>query len=202
MKGEGKGKAKDTPRFSSSTLEQDEAARKSGGAGNGNELMSTVGGGHFATATRERLAQLMEEHIGGVPLEKEDAVVQIVEYGAIHSKSSALIPPVVKHFAQRHHTLLASPDSLSPESPIDDSDEISFSVLHTDKTGSDFRNLAQSLDAPTSPTGSYLHADPTLDGRVFPTFSARPFGSKIAPKGSVSVGFSAMSLHWPSTDRK
>ncbi|GAA5972017.1 hypothetical protein JCM3765_007281 [Sporobolomyces pararoseus] len=206
MKGEGlaKSKGKDTPRFSSSTPEQEEAARKSGGGGNGNELMSTVGGGHFATATRERLAQLIAEHVGGVPLEKDDSIVQIVEYGAIHSKSSALVQPILAHFAQRHLALLSStsPDSLSPESPIDDTEELSFSVLHTDKTGSDFRNLAQSLDSPTSPTGSYLHADPTLDGRVFSTFSARPFGSKVVPKGSVSVGFSAMSLHWPSTDRK
>ncbi|GAA5916899.1 uncharacterized protein JCM6883_005866 [Sporobolomyces salmoneus] len=206
MRGEGKLRGKDTPRFSNSTPEQEEVTRKpgggGGGGGNGNELMSTVGGGHFATTTRERLAQLIDEHVGGVPLEKEDSVVQIVEYGAIHSKSAALVQPIVAHFATRYHALITSPSSLSPESPIDDAEEVSFSILHTDKTGSDFRSLAQSLDTPPSPTGSYLHADPTLDGRVFSTFSARPFGSKVVPKGSVSVGFSAMSLHWPSTDRK
>lgn len=204
MRGEGKGKARDTPRFSSPT-EQDDAARKSGGGGgNANELMSTVGGGHFATATRERLAQLIDEHVKDVPLDRDDAVVQIVEYGAIHSKSAALVQPILSHFASRHRTLVASPpESLAPDTPyLDDDPELSFSILHTDKTGSDFRNLAQALDAPPSPTGSYLHADPTLDGRVFSTFSARPFGSKVVPKGSVSVGFSAMSLHWPSTDRK
>ncbi|GAA5871242.1 hypothetical protein JCM16303_000692 [Sporobolomyces ruberrimus] len=199
----GEGKGKETPRFSSSTPEQEEAARKSGGGGNSNELMSTVGGGHFATATKERLTQLIEEHIGEVPLEKDDSLVQIVEYGAIHSKSSALVQPILSHFAQRHVALVASPNTLAPEvQSFEDDNELSFSVLHTDKTGSDFRNLAQALDASIPPSSSYLHADPALDGRVFSTFSARPFGSKVVAKGSVSVGFSAMSLHWPSTDRK
>ena len=204
MRGEGKWIPRDTPRLSSPT-EQDDAARKSGGGGgNANELMSTVGGGHFATATRERLAQLIDEHVLDVPLQPDARVVQIDDNGPIHTKSAAHLQPILSHFASRHRTLVASPpESLAPDAPhLDDDPELSFAVLHTDKTGSDFRNLAQSLDAPPSPTGSYLHADPTLDGRVFSTFSARPFGSKVVPKGSVSVGFSAMSLHWPSTDRK
>jgi len=197
MKGDGKGKGKDAPRFSTPTPEEEEGGKKS----SGNELMNTVGGGHFATTTREKLAQLIREHVGGVPLEKEDSVVQIVEYGAIHSKSSGLVQPILAHFAARHQELVAS-KGLSPDPALDEIDELSFSILHTDKPASDFRSLAQTLESSTSPSESYLHADPTLDGRVFSTFAARPFGSKVVPKGSVSVGFSAMSLHWPSTDRK
>ncbi|GAA5936460.1 uncharacterized protein JCM15063_001893 [Sporobolomyces koalae] len=202
MDAEGRGKGKDAPRFSSSTPDEEAVARKSRGA-NGNELMSTVGGGHFGTATRERLSQLIQEHLGDVPLKVDDSIVQIVEYGAIHSKSSALVHPILSHFALRHRSLIELSESTTLQpTTFDEHEEVSFSVLHTDKTGSDFRNLAQSLDASASPSESYLQVDPTLDGRVFSTFSARPFGSKVVPKGSVSVGFSAMSLHWPSTDRK
>ncbi|CEQ42292.1 SPOSA6832_04093, partial [Sporobolomyces salmonicolor] len=212
---DGKGKGREPARWDKATPEDDEQARKAaGGAAGANELMNTVGGGHFATTTRERLAKLIQEHVGDVPLRKEDSVVQIVEYGAINSRSAALVPPVLAHFASRHLDLLSSRSSSSsthsiePPSPVsalsDDSDEsaLSFSILHTDKPNSDFRALSQSLESSTSSSESYLHADPGLDGRVFSTFAARPFGSKVVPKGSVSVGFSAMSLHWPSTDRK
>ncbi|GAA5922209.1 hypothetical protein JCM1841_000676 [Sporobolomyces salmonicolor] len=212
---DGKGKGREPARWDKATPEDDEQARKAaGGAAGANELMNTVGGGHFATTTRERLAKLIQEHVGDVPLRKEDSVVQIVEYGAINSRSAALVPPVLAHFASRHLDLLSSRSSSSsihsiePPAPVsalsDDSDEsaLSFSILHTDKPNSDFRALSQSLESSTSSSESYLHADPGLDGRVFSTFAARPFGSKVVPKGSVSVGFSAMSLHWPSTDRK
>lgn len=49
-------------------------------------LMLGSGGGHFGPATRERLADLIEKHVGRIPIVKEDEVVHIVEYGALNSR--------------------------------------------------------------------------------------------------------------------
>lgn len=48
-------------------------------------LMLGSGGGHFGSATRERLASLVDRHLPEVPLDRDD-VVHIVEYGALNSR--------------------------------------------------------------------------------------------------------------------
>ena len=82
---------------------------------------------------------------------------------------------------------------------------LSFQVTHADRIESDFRALSKSLDHEPE---SYLNAnwlsshEPSLESRVFSSLSSRPFASKILPEATVSFGFSAMALHWLSTDRK
>lgn len=163
----------------------------------GNELMGNAAAGTYAARTRDALAELITEHLPGVPLAEHEETVHVVEYGALNSRSCVLVPPVIEHFATREAernaglTAAADPDEM-----------LSFQVTHADKPTADFRCLASFLDADPE---SYLRksrADLNLDGRIFSTFAARPSGVKVLPKKSVSVGFSAMSLHWPSTDRK
>ncbi|GAA5883296.1 hypothetical protein JCM3774_004140 [Rhodotorula dairenensis] len=208
----------------------------------GNELMGSVAGGGYAATTRETLARMLEQHIADVPFEAGagTTTVQLVEYGALNSRSSALVRPVLEHFAKRELVALRaeltrSEDEASAEavegagvlppppppaptrrfsdSSNPDLDElVSFQVTHVDRPTADFRCLADSLENDPS---SYLRprgrrsGDPKaerdssdLDGRVFSNFAARPFGIKAVPRKSVSVGWSAMSLHWPATDRR
>ncbi|BGP16770.1 hypothetical protein JCM10213v2_004773 [Rhodosporidiobolus nylandii] len=92
-----------------------------------------------------------------------------------------------------------------PEVPLDAEERsaasdpdalLSFQVLHADRPSSDFRALSAAAEE------TYLRSQLAKDDRVFAAFAGRPFGAKVLPKGSVSVGFSAMSLHWPSMERK
>lgn len=91
------------------------------------------------------------------------------------------------------------------ENPTSRVSSLSFQVTHADRIESDFRAFSQNLNQGPD---SYLNAnwlsshEPSLESRVFSSFSSRPFASKIAPEGTVSFGFSAMSLHWLSTDRR
>lgn len=166
------------------------------GGWQGNELMGNAAAGTYAARTKDALANLLAEHVGSVPLDDSEETVHVVEYGALNSRSCALVPPIVEHFAERE---AARTEALPV---VDPDDLLSFQVTHADKPDADFRCLSAYLDADPD---SYLRksrADLGLDGRVFSTFAARPSGVKVLPKKSVSVGFSAMSLHWPSTDRK
>ncbi|GAA5906799.1 hypothetical protein JCM8208_000043 [Rhodotorula glutinis] len=172
-----------------------------GGAGKkggwqGNELMGNAAAGTYAARTKDALAELLAEHVDGVPLDDADETVHVVEYGALNSRSCALVSPVIEHFAEREAARIQALATVDPD------DLLSFQVTHADQPDADFRCLSAYLDADPD---SYLRksrADLGLDGRIFSTFAARPSGVKVLPKKSVSVGFSAMSLHWPSTDRK
>ncbi|GAA5930923.1 hypothetical protein JCM3775_000753 [Rhodotorula graminis] len=166
------------------------------GGWQGNELMGNAAAGTYAARTKDALANLLAEHVGGVPLDDADETVHVVEYGALNSRSCALVPPVIEHFAEREAARTQALATVDPD------DLLSFQVTHADQPDADFRCLSAYLDADPD---SYLRksrADLGLDGRIFSTFAARPSGVKVLPKKSVSVGFSAMSLHWPSTDRK
>lgn len=115
-------------------------------------------------------------------------------------RSASIVAPIISHLATRQANF-RNEQGL----PISDDDSVSFQVTHTDKVASDFRPLIQQLeshsDSYLNPTWGASHR-PTLDNKVFSSFAGRPFGAKVLPKASVSVGFSAMSLHWLSTDRK
>lgn len=185
----------------------------------GKELMGSAAGGGFAAATREKIAALLEKHVPNVPFAPaEDHVVHLVEYGALNSRSSVLVLPVLEDFARREYSELeddatANGDRLeasrrSSSSSNPELDElVSFQVTHVDRPASDFRCLADWLEHDPN---SYLRARETstegdersvpLEGRVFSSFAARPFGRKAVPRKSVSVGWSAMALHWPATD--
>ncbi|KAL8283330.1 hypothetical protein RQP46_005740 [Phenoliferia psychrophenolica] len=144
--------------------------------------------------------EVISDLIGNVPLPEGDGVINIVEFGALNSRSASIIAPIISHLAVRQAT-----SRKEQGLPISDDESVSFQVTHTDKVLSDFRPLIQQLE---SHSDSYLsstwqaHHRPSLDGKVFSSFAGRPFGAKVLPKASVSVGFSAMSLHWLSTDRK
>lgn len=121
-------------------------------------------------------------------------------------RSASLVPPIISQLATRHAALCPSQSSASSSSSqADDTDSsLSFQVTHADKVGSDFRALSQMLDSNTD--SSYLNATwlaaQDLENRVFSAFASRPFAAKVLPRSSVSFGFSAMALHWLSTDRK
>ncbi|GAA6032358.1 hypothetical protein JCM8097_008135 [Rhodosporidiobolus ruineniae] len=180
--GGGKGKDRATP-----------DAGGDDGAGKREELMGSAAAGGFAASTRERVGGLMEGFLGEVPLGREEEVLGVVEYGAMNSRSASLVAPLLTHFSARHSALFPPSSSTDP----DDLPSLSFQITHADRPLSDFRPLAQLAEE------TYLRSPlATKEDRVFNGFAARPFGAKVVPKGSVSVGFSAMALHWPSTDRK
>ncbi|KAM0749007.1 hypothetical protein T439DRAFT_358144 [Meredithblackwellia eburnea MCA 4105] len=168
----------------------------------GNEdLMGGVGAGHFGPATREKLSVVLKNFLGDVPLPEGEGTVHIVEYGALNSRSSSLVPSIITQIVSRQDA-----NRKANNMPLTADDCASFQVTHADKPSSDFRSLAQHLETDTD---SYLNQHwqskirpISLDNRIFSSFTARPFGAKVLPKASVSVGFSAMSLHWLSTDRK
>ncbi|KAK4054226.1 hypothetical protein OIV83_001252 [Microbotryomycetes sp. JL201] len=168
-------------------------------------LMLGSGGGHFGAATRERLSVLIEKHIGKVPISPNESVIHIVEYGALDSRSPMLVPPVLSHFASRRPRSPDADDVYTESAKTLPAAPISFQVTHSDKANADFRPLSRYLE---SSTESYLNSswlsthEPTLENRVFSFCSSRPFASKVVPPGSVSFGFSAMALHWLSTDKK
>jgi len=159
----------------------------------GEDLMGTNGGG-FGPATRERVADLITELIGRIPFSGDEEIIHIVEYGALKSRSASMIAPIISDLAVRHATIR------QPEAA-----PASFQITHTDEVNSDFRAISASLE---SHFDSYLntswHAshEPSLDGQVYSSFASRPFGARVMPPRSVSVGFSVMNLHWLSTDRK
>ncbi|BGP00017.1 GPCR, family 3, metabotropic glutamate receptor 5 [Rhodotorula toruloides] len=192
----GAGRAEGRNGGNATTPDQDSGRR---GGWCGNELMGNAAAGGFATSTKEHLAGMLEEFVGMVPLGEGEETLHIVEYGALNSRSAGLVPPVIAHFANRElHSNTSVASSGDPD------ELLNFQVTHVDKPTADFRCLTEALD--TRPD-SYLRkqvdlSDVDLDGRVFSTFAARPSGVKVLPKKTVSVGFSAMSLHWPATDRK
>lgn len=134
----------------------------------------------------------------GELLRLESVRARLADRQGLH-RSAGLVPPVIAHFANRElHSNTSVASSGDPD------ELLNFQVTHVDKPTADFRCLTEALD--TRPD-SYLRKqvdlpDVDLDGRVFSTFAARPSGVKVLPKKTVSVGFSAMSLHWPATDRK
>lgn len=199
----------------------------------GNELMGCAAGGGYAAMTHENLTGLLDRHVSGVPFDPDqDKSVQLVEYGALNSRSSSLVRPVLEHFAERELAALRAEltaqhaddsssaaaavapgitrrtsDSSNPE--LDEL--VSFQVTHVDRPTADFRCLADSLEhdpqsylrpRPRRPSEPAPEGDFQLEGRVFSAFAARPFGVKAVPRKSVSVGWSVMSLHWPATDRR
>ncbi|BGP25161.1 GPCR, family 3, metabotropic glutamate receptor 5 [Rhodotorula toruloides] len=195
-RGGGAGRAEGANGGNATTPEKDSGRR---GGWCGNELMGSAAAGGFVTSTKEHLGGMLEEFVAQVPLDEGEETLHIVEYGALNSRSAGLVPPVIAHFANRElHSCSSVVSSGDPD------ELLNFQVTHVDKPSADFRCLTEALD--TRPD-SYLRKQPDfpdldLDGRVFSTFAARPSGVKVLPKKSVSVGFSAMSLHWPATDRK
>ncbi|KAI5474371.1 GPCR, family 3, metabotropic glutamate receptor 5 [Pseudohyphozyma bogoriensis] len=166
----------------------------------GNEdLMGGTGGGHFGPATRDALGRVIRSHLDRVPLPEGEDTIHLVEYGALNSRSASLMTPIISSLASRH----VAQRKTAGLDPTDES--LSFQITHADKLSSDFRQLSQQLE---SHSDSYLNQhwqmthEPTLSNQVFSSFISRPFGAKVLPKNSVSVGFSAMSLHWLSTERK
>ncbi|SGZ27034.1 BQ5605_C025g10032 [Microbotryum silenes-dioicae] len=167
---------------------------------NNHDLMAGSGGGHFGPATRELLAAAISQAIDRVPLSAEDEVIHMVEYGAMNSRSASLFPAVISNLAIRHE-LLRKEKGLN----VGGDDALSFQITHADRLDADFRPLAKLLETSSD---SYLNAHwlsehrPSLENQVFLSFVTRPFGSKVMPRKSVTFGFSAMALHWLSTDRK
>lgn len=190
-----------------------EAERPWGGC----DLMGSAAGGGYAMATREKLAALLAKYAPGIPFEPEDeSVVHFAEYGALNSRSSGLVGPLLDHFAAREATAFDADltpagseghPSRRPSSPSShDLDElVSYQVTHVDLPSSDLRCLAQTLE---NDPNSYLRAGQRsstalpLEGRVFSAFASRPHGIQALPRKAVSAGWSAMCLHWPKTARR
>ncbi|GAA5841227.1 hypothetical protein JCM11251_003239 [Rhodosporidiobolus azoricus] len=169
-----------------------EGGKKPGGG----ELMGNAAPGSFAALVREKVGALVDEflpEVAGGGEEKEEGereeVVGVVEYGAVSSRSASLVLPILSHFASRQPSSPSVTPSTTPPGPA-------FQVTHASLPAADFRSLIALAEE------TYLRAPLAREDRVFSSFVARPFGAKVVPRGSVSVGFSCMSLHWPSTDRK
>lgn len=96
-----------------------------------------------------QLAHVINDLIDGVPLFASDEVVHVVEYGALNSRSSSLVPPIISHFATRHEAARRALDL-----PITDDTSLSFQVTHADTLPSDFRQLTQQLETHSD---SYLN---------------------------------------------
>lgn len=130
---------------------------------------------------------MLTDLLDTLPRDLRDQIFNIVEYGAMHSRSAQAIPSFLSHLSERRN------------------EDVAFQVYHVDTPHTDFRPLALELE---SSSESYLNAKwaasqkPSLEDRVFSATIARPLSSKVLPKNSVSVGFSVMALHWPFTERK
>jgi SAM dependent carboxyl methyltransferase len=116
---------------------------------------------------------LLERAASKLPLEPARGVV-IADYGASQGRNS-LLPMSVAIATVR--------ERLAPPTPI--------SMVHTDLPENDFAALFTTLrDDPDS----YLRADPA----VFSFASGRSFYEQLFPAGSVSLGWSSITVHWLS----
>lgn len=112
-----------------------------------------------------------------------DSEIKIVEYGSLKSTSACLIKPIMGQCSSIRSPSPASPSLRKP----------SFTVVHSDSPGSDFRPLMRQMDNAAS--DSCYVSSSALCADVYPSFVARPFGAQICPSASVDVGFSLMDLH-------
>lgn len=70
-----------------------------------------------------------------------------------------------------------------------------FSVVHADILGADFRHINKELDFPAS-GAIYTHPSAPWRDVIFPSFVSRPFAAQVVPPQTVDLGFSLMDLHW------
>ena len=189
----------------------------------GNELMGCAAGGGYAAMTHEKLTGLLNRHVSGVPFHPldEDKTVQVVEYGALNSRSSSLVRPVLEHFAERELVALraeltaqhandsssaAAAAAVAPgitrrtsDSSNPELDElVSFQVTHVDRPTADFRCLADSLEHDPQ---SYLRprprrlSDPVPEGDL--QLEGRVFSAFAArPSGVKAVPRKSVSVGW------
>jgi hypothetical protein len=165
-----------------------------------------MGTGHFGPAVRDKVAEVLRDLIGEVPMgREEDEVVCVCEFGALNGRcvpSSALSAPtmntirssaslmtdIISPLARRHDILM----------PSGTSSQASFFVTHCDAPQSDFRPISTELELSElylSDNWQRRHQPPLTD-RVFSAFVARPRAMSVLPPKSVSVGISLFDLHW------
>lgn len=176
-----------------------------------NALTAPSGGGHFGPGVRAKVLEVIDQLIDLVPITGEEGeTINIVEYGCLNSRSTALLQPMVSAFARRAH--LRDRRRPSEEGPIPkfagrafserQSTKLNFSITHEDGPTADFRSLMQLLethsDSYLDPNWQSVH-EPTLTNSIFNSFVARPFGCRIAPPNTMHLGFSLMDLQWSHT---
>ena len=132
-----------------------------------------TGSGHFGPGVRQKVETIFAKLDHHVPLDGPVDEVTVIEYGALHSRSAALIPDILDRFLRRRPSL-------------------AFRVIHADGPQTDFRPIAAQLE---SSSDSYVN-HPTCADCVFPSFASRPFTARLCPPKSVAVGFSLLDLHW------
>ena len=114
----------------------------------------------------------------------KNETISIVEYGSLNSLSASLVKPVISTLMQRSEL---SQEFLAFSSS---SSSLSWTVTHSDNSGTDFRPIMRQIDNPYS-NSSYLNIAPN----IFNSYVARPFAAQIVPPRSANVGFSLMDLH-------
>lgn len=180
-------------------------------------LMGVGEVGHFGPGVRAKVSELIEAFIGTIPLlGQEGETVNMMEYGALNSRSGSLLRPAISSLAKRAavEEQIEGGDSKKDVQPnyfqgrsqratfqVEDS-KISFCVTHEDAPSTDFRAMTQMLETHRD---SYLNAhwqakhSPCLTNSIFPSFAARPFASRLAPPNTMHLGISLMDMHWTHT---
>lgn len=175
-----------TPMLSQGRSKVDDAGQTKATFDSGSNPAGLMGtsAGHFGPAIREKATAILHTLLADLPSEP---MVSVIEYGACRSNSTSLMTAIVA--AQN----LKNPTATE------------FTITHTDAIGADFRPVMQQLDLDSS---SYLSNSwqalqrPSLQDRVFNSFSARKFGDMVVPRESALIGTSLMDLHWCSAPRE
>lgn len=174
--------------------------------------------GHFGPGVRAKVSEVIEAFIGTIPLSgMAGETVNMMEYGALNSRSGSLLRPAISSLAKR---AMAKEENGEEEGSKDNFDQsyfqgrqhrtafqepnslINFCVTHEDAPSTDFRAMTQMLETHRD---SYLNAhwqakhSPCLTNTVFPSFAARPFASRLAPPNTMHLGISLMDMHWTHT---
>ncbi|PKI83137.1 Fyv10p [Malassezia vespertilionis] len=167
-------------------------------------------GSHFGSGIRAQLATTLSSLIEKVPLEIPEGCVRtisIAEFGCLNSRSLLLLRLVIEEFIERVKMMQHGASSPSTQDKKDlalppEPFPIVFNVIHEDSPQADYRSFTHLLD--THPD-SYMNpiwqssCGPCLQNFLYPSFVARPFGSRIVPPNTLDVGFSLMDLHWMHT---
>lgn len=174
--------------------------------------------GHFGPGVRAKVSELIEAFIGTIPLTGvEGETVNMMEYGALNSRSGSLLRPAISSLAKRAIAKEESEEEGSKDdikqnyfqnrqhrfgSQVVENSQINFCVTHEDAPSTDFRAMTQMLETHRD---SYLNAhwqakhSPCLTNTIFPSFAARPFASRLAPPNTMHLGISLMDMHWTHT---
>lgn len=120
-------------------------------------------------------APLLRQAAEAAPLPPTGVPIVIADYGAAQGRNSL-------------EPMRLAIDVIRQRAPA----STAISVVHTDIPADDFSALFSLIE--TSPE-SYLRAGPN----IFPFAAGRTFYKQIFPAGSVSLGWSAIAVHWLST---